>query len=225
MRFNSAHITTLNKNHRQYAYAPPTTPQYIPQQLSHTQAAPQRSQANQEVALGQPVSQTQQHRSMPPPPTPARFKPAEMAQNSSKRSSQTPVASNQIQTQSHPNRHRQQRSQNMGPPPTPAHKREQQPQNSQATQGLNTGSVSHQNRQSTKTLPSSTRFIPPAQRFVPPSTANQSQRSQPPTPSIGGPQRFMPPGSRASSRAVTLNVSGSGQRIPFVPGSQGQGFM
>jgi hypothetical protein len=220
--FGCTHISTLN-HPRQYAYAPPSTSQYIPQRLSHTQAAPrqfQRSEANQAETHRMPAPQTQQHRTMLPPPTPVRFKPAVTGPTTNNKPSQA-MSSNQIQNDT--DRHRQ-CQQNMGPPPTPARIREQQSRNPQATQALNNAPAVHSSRQSTNTQPPSNRLVPSAQRFPPPSIVMQSQRPTPPTTSISGPQRFMPPGSRAPSRAGTLHISGSGQRTPFVPGAQ-EGFM
>ncbi|KAF9469168.1 hypothetical protein BDZ94DRAFT_1243842, partial [Collybia nuda] len=81
-----------------YAYVPPSTPQYIPQQLSHTQTAPrqfQRSKVNQDAIPRETTSVTHHSRNMPPPPTPARFRPNEMARDSKKNSIQT-------QTQTYP---------------------------------------------------------------------------------------------------------------------------
>jgi hypothetical protein len=62
-------------------------------------------------------------------------------------------------------------------------------------------------------------------RFIPTSNINPNpvnQRFVPPTPTDGS-QRFVPPGSRAPSRATNSShtMSGQGgQRMPFVPGAQ-----
>lgn len=208
---NETHIPTLL---RQYAYNPSSTQSFHPQQLTHTQAAPQtfkRTKPNQPPQRMQlqpgPVSHAHSHRAMPPPPTPARFKPSRMPAGSNIHSDQLP-----------PPAQRQQRS--MGPPPTPQRMRQQQHRSSQPAQT----NVTNNNVASS----SARRFVTPmsttTNRFLPtpPLGVPDQGRPGPPPPSTGNaPQRFLPSGYRAPSRAK-LDLPGGGQRMPFVS-NQGHG--
>ncbi|KAJ7510001.1 hypothetical protein B0H11DRAFT_1170252 [Mycena galericulata] len=196
----------------QYSYIPPATQQFHPQQLSHSQAAPRRTKQN----LDQQPPQQGQPRAAPH----ARFKPAQGAPVSSNKANQTsrlgqPSSQNQIQ------QHHDTRQRNMGPPPTPQQVRQQLviPPSSA--------------RRGTSSLPLSNRYLPPNQRFAPPAPVDPQQYM--PSASNSAPQRFpadgagstprgplAPASSRAPpSRAAMANISGGGQRVPFVPHASG----
>ncbi|KAJ7125476.1 hypothetical protein C8R43DRAFT_1030342 [Mycena crocata] len=180
----------------QYSYIPPSTPQFHPQQLSHSQAAPRRAKQNQD----------QQPQGQPRGVPPARFKPGPLMSNLTGRPSQ-PSTQNQNQ---HLDASRQR---NMGPPPTP-----------QVRQKTDVPPPSA--RRSNPSLPStSNRYLPPSQRFAPPapvdphflpSASNGAPRRFPDGASSGtrGPAAAVPPSSR---RAAMGNTSSGGQRMPFVP--------
>jgi hypothetical protein len=203
----NAHIFTSYLNDRQYSYMPPSAPQYHPQQLTHMQTAPRRAKQNQ----NQQPSQAQPRAVVPA----ARFKPAQGPPVSSNRAaapgrpSQAP-AENQAM-------HHEARQRNMGPPPTPQQVRQQQPPAQSSA------------RRSNPSRPSSNRFLPPSQRFAPPVLDQQHFM---PSTSNGAPQRFVADSgsrgplaatssSRAPSRAAMVNISGGGQRVPFVPHALG----
>ncbi|KAJ7774972.1 hypothetical protein B0H16DRAFT_1880146 [Mycena metata] len=185
----------------QYSYIPPST-QFHPQQLTHSQTAPRRMKQSQNQNE-QPQGQPQPRISAPPAP---RFKPAQGP----------PVASNKANANDPPRpsqqQHHEPRPRNMGPPPTPQQGRH--PQQAEAP-------PSARRSNNGPSLPSSNRFLPPSQRFAPPASVD--------------PQRFMPAdgvgsrgpllapatSSRAPSRASMPNMSGGGQRVPFVPHASG----
>ena len=180
---------------------------------------------------------------LPPPP---RFKPSQgrMPQVPSQKGNNT-VRSNQPPVQSqHQNQnqvaYRDSRQRTMGPPPTPQ-QLDQLPSASFAN-----AATLHSNgnppppsssRRPTNTLPASNRFLPPDQRFAPSAPiGNQNQRFVPSTPSTGAPHRFFPTngglapsaaisglvsGSKTPSRAAVSNMSGGGQRMPFIPRESG----
>ncbi|KAJ7109504.1 hypothetical protein C8R44DRAFT_679714 [Mycena epipterygia] len=197
----------------QYSYMPPATPQFHPQQLSHSQAAPRRTKQNQE-------QQSSQGQSRAGPPT--RFKPAQgplVSSNKANALGRPGQSSTQNQAMHHDARQR-----NMGPPPAPQ-LRQQHP-----TAPPPPPSV----RRSNPSLPPSNRFLPPSQRFAPPVPVDQ-QHFMPSTTSNGATKRFLAddagsgsrgplapaPSSRAPSRAAMPNMSGGGQRVPFVPHASG----
>ncbi|RDB21494.1 hypothetical protein Hypma_011708 [Hypsizygus marmoreus] len=210
-----------------YAYVPPSTPQFHPQRLTHTQAAPQtfkRSKPNEEPQQMRPQQQGhgqgqgQGHRNMPPPPTPVRFKPAGIPNSNATQHVRPGQIQAPLQGQGNMTVQRQQRS--MGPPPTPQ-MRQPQARNFQGLQP-NNASASGSARGHADSLPPTNRFQPPAQRFVPPPSA-QGQHPGLPTLSTGNaPQRFIPSGSRAPSRAQPPDFSGGAQRMPFVSSGQGR---
>ncbi|KAF5380864.1 hypothetical protein D9615_004048 [Tricholomella constricta] len=190
-----------------YAYVPPATPQFHPQQLTHTQAAPQvfkRTKPNPEQQQTRsqppPPPQNQDYRSMPPPPTPARFKAARgtPAPNNS-----TNQFSRPRQIQATPQAHQEHRTM------AESFSQAARPQQSGHSQSAK------------NTAPGTNRFFPPVQQVMAPSPAIQAQHLMP---SLGnGPQRFVPPASRASSRAQRADFAGGGQRMPFVSRGQGPG--
>jgi hypothetical protein len=187
-----------------YSYVPPSTPQFPPPQLTHTQAAPrsfQRTRPNQEqqhYAQAPQAPTPHRQRAVPPP---NKFKPAKMTSASNK----PPFDPN---SQIHTHRHSGQQQGGMGPPPTPLHVRQKQSVDT-------TMHINHANPNSASTSDSlqvhpvntHPRLVPPDQPLAFP---QRSVQSQPPTPSTGTSQRFMPP----------LNMSRN-QRIPFVPGAHG----
>ncbi|KAF7338193.1 RING-type domain-containing protein [Mycena venus] len=186
----------------QYSYIPPST-QFHPQPLSHSQAAPRRAKQNQ----NEQPSQVPPRGTVPPP----RFKPAHGAPASSNKANGAGRPSLQNQAMHHDSRQR-----NMEPPPTPQQAR--QP----------TDAPLPSSRRANASLPSDNRSLPPNQRFAPPAPVNP-QRFMPST-SNGAPQRFPagggagsrgPLATGASSRAVMNNLSGGGQRVPFVPHASG----
>ncbi|KAJ6623522.1 hypothetical protein B0H10DRAFT_2010231 [Mycena sp. CBHHK59/15] len=199
----------------QYSYIPPSTPQLHPQQLSHSQNAPRRVKQN-------PDQQSSQGRHTVMPA--ARFKPGSGPLVSSNKVN-APGRPSQSSTQNQNQQiHYDARQRNMGPPPTPQHVRQQVTQS--ALPPLST-------RRSNTSLPATDRFLPPSQRFAPPVITDQ-QHFMPSAPN-GAPQRFLAdgtgagsrgplaptPSSRAPSRASMPNMSGGGQRVPFVPRNQG----
>ncbi|KAJ7905641.1 hypothetical protein B0H14DRAFT_3542881, partial [Mycena olivaceomarginata] len=181
----------------QYSYNPPSTQQYHPQPLSHSQAAPRRAKQNQ----NEQPSQTAPRGTAPL----SRFKPKQGAPSSSNKANGAgrPSVQHQGQTMRHDSRQR-----TMGPPPTP----QQQVRQS-------TDAPPPSTRRTDTSLPLNNRSLPPSQRFAPPAPVDP-QHFMPST-SSGVPQRFTA-GSRAtplggSSRAVMNTMSGGGQRVPFVP--------
>ncbi|KAJ7940508.1 hypothetical protein B0H13DRAFT_1938464 [Mycena leptocephala] len=186
----------------QYSYIPPSTQQFHPQQLSHSQAAPRRAKQNQ----NEQPSQGPPRVAAPP----ARFKPAQGAPASSNkangagRPSQPPMQNpNQVM-------HHDSRQRTMGPPPTPQQAR--QP----------TDAPPPSTRRNNASVPSNNRSLPLSQRFAPPAPVDP-QRFMPST-SNGAPQRFPADGtgSRGLTAASRANpISGSGQRVPFVPHASG----
>ncbi|KAJ7741537.1 hypothetical protein DFH07DRAFT_837604 [Mycena maculata] len=191
----------------QYSYMPPSTQQFHPQPLSHSQAAPRRMKQNQD----QQVPQGQPRAAAPA----ARFKPAQGAALSSNHKANQTGRPGQPSTQSQKQHHHDDtRQRNMGPPPTPQQIR--QPPAAPPSSA----------RRGNASLPSSNRFLPPTQRFAPPAPVDPQQFM--PSTSNGAPQRFPAGGAgtasrgpAASSRAAMPNMSGGGQRVPFVPHASG----
>ncbi|GLB34850.1 hypothetical protein LshimejAT787_0204150 [Lyophyllum shimeji] len=201
-----------------YAYVPSATPQHRPQQLTHTQASPQifkrtKPDQAQQQTRSQQVPQNQGYRSMPPPPTPARFKAAGAIVPSNSLTSQfahrgqvqgtlrAQVGQQQQRTMVQSTQSMRQHSGNAHPPQGKIHDTAY-PNASHPSGDLSTAS---------------NRFLATAQQFVPPSSAGQ-------TLSMGnGPQRFVPSGSRAPSRSQRPDLAGGGQRMPFVSRGQGPG--
>ncbi|KAJ7449937.1 hypothetical protein FB451DRAFT_1287045 [Mycena latifolia] len=192
----------------QYSYMPPSTPQFHPQQLSHNQAAPRRTKQNQNQNQ-QPAQSQSQSRAV----APAKFKPVQgppASINKAPVHGRPSQASTQNQAMHHEARQR-----SMGPPPTPQQVRQQAAPPQSA-------------RRSNPSLPpSSNRFLPPSQRFAPPEPIDPQQFM--PSTSNGAPQRFVADSgsrgtaisSRAPCRTALANMSGGGQRVPFVPHAPG----
>lgn len=233
-------------NNRQYAYVPPTTPQFQSPQLTHEQTAPlrvfQRTNDSQGGSgLLQAQTQVQAHaqgkRAMVPPslPSSSRFKPPQLrtSTNANTNAQNTSISRNQNQP---PLVRHGTRQKMMGPPPTPL---------LQHAPNVNGPPPSSSRRLiSTAQVPNSNRFLPPngnanvnqnqnftaGTSFNAARNQNQNQYHPPPTTSTA-PQRFAPAsgdgglGSRAPSRASTSNMNisggGTGQRRPFVPGGFG----
>ncbi|OBZ75446.1 hypothetical protein A0H81_04357 [Grifola frondosa] len=198
-------------NARQYAYAPPQTPQShaIPV-LSHAQSAPTlRAQARGDQSRAQ-IGQPSAHMMPPPPPN-------------MRDSRQTSHGHNPAQHGPAEHRHRTtNHSAQMPPPPTPQ-------------LGMSAGQLQQQQRGSFRP-PSTPLSVPAArsstsQRFVsqtpsrsvPPGMSNrffqqnmQSQHLQP----SGGSERFSGALTTVSgSGAIHGSTSSGDQRVPFVPGS------
>ncbi|KAJ6597020.1 hypothetical protein DFH09DRAFT_109147 [Mycena vulgaris] len=193
----------------QYSYMPPSTPQFHPQQLAHSQTAPRRTKQNQNQNQQPPQGQP---RAVVVPP--ARFKPAQGPATSNKAPAPGCPSQAPVQTQA---MHHEARQRPMGPPPPPPPQvRQQLPPPPQSVR-----------RSNPPLPPSSNRFLPPSQRFAPPVPIDQQHFT-----SNGAPQRFVadsgsrgPVGPatsfRAPSRAAMHNMSGGGQRVPFVPHAPG----
>ncbi|KAG6874242.1 hypothetical protein C0995_003788 [Termitomyces sp. Mi166 len=188
-----------------YAYVPPETPQIHRPQLTHAQIVPptfKRAKPNPEprrVQSQQPLAQNQAAQSMPPPPTPARFRTT--------RSSQASAQSiRHGQTQDLPSGYSDQQ------------RRRMTKISSQTTKqsGLQTRQV-EQNFLGTAGQSSTgiNRFYPQVQQFAPPTSTSQISIA----PMDNGPQRFFPAGTRAPSRAQQAD-HGGGQRVPFLPQDQ-----
>ncbi|KAJ7097811.1 hypothetical protein B0H15DRAFT_822811 [Mycena belliarum] len=190
----------------QYAYMPPATPQFHSQQLSHTQAAPRRTKQNQNHQPDQ-----KQSRATAPP---ARFRPPQRLPVST---GNGPVLGRPSQASVQNQAMHEARQRPMGPPPTPQQLRQQAapPQSAR--------------RSNTTVPPDSNRFLPPSQRFAPPEPVDPQQFM--PSAANGAPQRFVADSrSRATgpatsngahSRGAIANMSGGGQRVPFVPHAPG----
>ncbi|KAJ7172344.1 hypothetical protein C8R46DRAFT_1348784 [Mycena filopes] len=192
----------------QYSYIPPSTQQFHSQQLSHSQTAPRRMKQSQNQNE-QPQGQPQPRVSAPPAP---RFKPAQGPPvSSNKANAPGPPRPSQQQQQ-----HHELRPRNMGPPPTP------QQQGRHPQQAALAPPPSARRSNNNVSLPSSNRFLPPSQRFAPP-TPVDPQRFMPADGGAGsrGPLLVPAASSRAPSRAAMANMSGGGQRVPFVPHASG----
>jgi hypothetical protein len=191
--------------YRHYSYVSPSTPQFHPPQLTHTQAAPrlfQRTRPNQEHQYHARAPQAptpQAQRTVPPP---ARFKPAKTT--SAPQSKPSPFDPG---SQTRAYRHAGQQQGSMGPPPTPLHAHQQQSADTATTSESLVNTQSRTNH-----------LVPPDRQSA--SLSAPVVQSQPPTPLIGASQRFMPPGARVSSRTAPFSMSGGNQRIPFLPGAR-----
>ncbi|KAF8077846.1 hypothetical protein FPV67DRAFT_1775201 [Lyophyllum atratum] len=172
-----------------YAYIPSTTPQFRPQQLTHTQAAPQtfkRSKPPQEQPQARsqlPLLQNQDHRSMPPPPTPARFKAAQASVTPGSSANQFSRPSQMVvPPQAHPGQQQHRAVE------TFSHAIRQQPSRTSHNAQSNVRDTANRNANHNlvNLIPGTNRSFSTVQHFVPPSSAAR-------TPSMGnGPQRFFP---------------------------------
>lgn len=197
------YISLLHVIHRHYSYVPPSTPQFHPTQLTHTQAAPrsfQQTRANQEQRhlVQAPLAPTPQGQRITP--ISAKFRPAKMSSASNNKPS--PSGTN---NQGPIHRHSGQQQGSMGPPPTPLHVRQKQSENTAMHINHPNPNMASSSTESLQVHPGNTH--PRTNRFGAPD--HQPLQSQ-----------TMPPNTRAPSRVAPFNTPGGNQRMPFVPGAR-----
>ncbi|KAF8877636.1 hypothetical protein BD779DRAFT_1557131 [Infundibulicybe gibba] len=190
---------------RQYSYIPPSTPQFRPVPLAHTQATP-KAHKLQPSTTPQPM-RTNLGTFNPTSSSSSgfqRFRPATALGPTSSSGAMTSGSNNRSKARS--------RHGNMGPPPTP-----------QRFQQQNASLRSESGPPAAPSRPTTNRFLSPAQRFA---TAGSNQGFQAQdlqrmdTPFVGGNNSgISTPRSRPSSQA-TRPVTGGGGRMPFVPASR-----
>jgi hypothetical protein len=205
---------------RQYAYAPPHTPQIHRSQAQRAPLRPfQRAGPIEEQEQAAPAM-------MPPPPPPSasRFKPAQGRPQLTVNQGRTiPARHGQVQDQNQNQpATRDRRKMNMGPPPTPVFQTSFNttlPGNhGSASMSRPVDTITNAPLQSSHQI-STNRVASSNSYGFPPPSANGHHRNFPSVPSTSGPQRFMAQPAAVSGFSAPSRPASSmpTPRMPFAP--------